>query len=131
MHGRTNPETIFFDLSNANDSASEQEALTTPLLAGFEISRDRGGQSDLLDVDVNQNSQEGTIVAFSLLCQNMEKQWFQLAETLQGRLSCSCATGDLRPFGDSTCAPHPMNACFACTHYPLFPLSISTFASQF
>ena len=48
VHGRINPETIFFDLSNA---ASEQEALTTPLLAGFEISRDVGGQSDLLDVE--------------------------------------------------------------------------------
>ncbi len=51
VHGRINPETIFFDLSNADDSASEQEALTTPLLAGFEISRDVCGQSDLLDVE--------------------------------------------------------------------------------
>ncbi|KAL8689939.1 MAG: hypothetical protein Q9218_004501 [Villophora microphyllina] len=49
VHGRINPENIFFDLSNADDSASEQEALTTPLLAGFEISRYVDGQSDYLD----------------------------------------------------------------------------------
>lgn len=51
VHGRINPENIFFDLSNADDSVSEQEALTTPLLAGFEVSRDVGGQSDYLDVE--------------------------------------------------------------------------------
>ena len=49
VHGRITPENIFFDLSNVNDSASELEALTTPLLAGFEISRDVGGKSDYLD----------------------------------------------------------------------------------
>lgn len=51
VHGRIIPENIFFDLSNANDSASEEEAFTTPLLAGFEISRDVEGQSDYLDVE--------------------------------------------------------------------------------
>ena len=51
VHGRINPENIFFDLSNADDSASEEEALATPLLAGFEISRDVGGKSDYLDVE--------------------------------------------------------------------------------
>lgn len=51
VHGRINPENIFFDLSNADNSVSEQEALTTPLLAGFEVSRDVGGQSDHLDVE--------------------------------------------------------------------------------
>lgn len=51
VHGRINPENIFFDLSNADDSASEEEALATPLLAGFEVSRDVGGKSDYLDVE--------------------------------------------------------------------------------
>ena len=51
VHGRINPENIFFDLSDADNSVSEQEALTTPLLAGFEVSRDVGGQSDHLDVE--------------------------------------------------------------------------------
>lgn len=51
VHGRINPENIFFDLNNADDSVSEQEALTTPLLAGFEVSRDVGVQSDYLDVE--------------------------------------------------------------------------------
>lgn len=49
VHGRINPENIFFDLSSADDSASEEEALATPLLAGFEILRDVGGKSDYLD----------------------------------------------------------------------------------
>ena len=52
VHGRINPENIFFDLSNANDSASEEEALATPLLAGFEVSRAVGGRSDFLDEEV-------------------------------------------------------------------------------
>ncbi len=55
VHGRISPENIFFDLSNADDSASEQEAFTTPLLAGFEVSRDVGGRSDHLDEeDISQ-----------------------------------------------------------------------------
>ena len=51
VHGRINPENIFFDFSNAKDPGAEWEVFTKPLLAGFEIDRDATGQSDLIDIE--------------------------------------------------------------------------------